>query len=207
MKQLAQDVEASLIARSRKGDVDAFNQLVDHYQHIMYSVVYRIIGNTDIAADVTQDAFFSAFRNIRSYRGNASFRAWLLRIGSNMACDHGRRIQRHPVDSLDYLEESGPGAVTSLHMQETENDPEARLLTREFQEFLQHALHHLPLDQRTAVVLCDIEELSYEEIATVTQTTIGTVRSRISRGRARLRDYLSRYWELLPRSYRLTGSD
>src|SRR5215469_15429181 len=98
MKQSVQGNEESLISRSQCGDIDAFNQLVDHYQSVMYSVVYRIVGNTEIAADITQDAFLSAFRNIRSYRGTASFRAWLLRIGSNMACDHWRRVQRHPID-------------------------------------------------------------------------------------------------------------
>ena len=209
MKQSAQDNEDRLISRSQHGDIDAFNQLVDHYQLMMYSVVYRIVGNADIAADVTQDAFLSAFRNVRSYRGKASFRAWLLRIGSNMAYDHWRRVQRHPVDSLDYLLEEGGeiGIASSVQDQEAEGNPEQHAMTRELQELLQRALQHLPLDQRTAVALCDVEGLSYEEIAIITQTTLGTVRSRISRGRARLRDYLSHYRELLPRDYRLTGSE
>ncbi|HEY7418441.1 MAG TPA: sigma-70 family RNA polymerase sigma factor [Ktedonobacteraceae bacterium] len=209
IKQSVQGNEDSLVSRSQHGDIYAFNQLIDHYQLVMYSVVYRIIGNTEIAADVTQDAFLSAFRNIRSYRGKASFRAWLLRIGSNMACDHWRRVQRHPVDSLDHILEEGEAGIGAslVQDQEAEGNPEQHLMARELQELLQRALQHLPLDQRTAVALCDIEGLSYEEIATITQTTIGTVRSRISRGRARLRDYLSHYRELLPRDYRLTGSE
>lgn len=211
MQQLATDDETKLIARSQRGDVSAFNQLILYYQQSVYRTAYRIVGDPDVAADVTQDAFVAAFRNIRSYRNNASFRAWLLRIGSNMACDYWRRTQRHPVESLDGLaDEDGShsvGFLSTLAATDTESNPEAFSLTKELQELLQSGIQQLPLDQRTAVVLCDIEGLSYEEIAAATQTSLGTVRSRISRGRARLRDYLYRNKELLPRNYRLSSSE
>lgn len=211
MGQIGQDDEAKLIARSQRGDVDAFNQLILTYQQNVYSTVYRIVGDYDTAADVTQDAFISAFRHIQSYRGNSSFRAWLLRIGSNMACDHWRRTRRHPVESLDTdsedEEQYSAGFLNTLVAPGTEGNPEESLLAQELQELLQNGLQQLPLDQRTAVILCDIEGLSYEEVAAATQTTLGTVRSRISRGRARLRDYLYRHRELLPRNYRLSGSN
>jgi RNA polymerase sigma-70 factor (ECF subfamily) len=84
------------------------------------------------------------------------------------------------------------------------DDPEAHLLTQELQDLIQHGIQKLPLDQRVAVVLCDIEGLSYDEVATATQTTLGTVRSRIARGREKLRNYLVQYKELLPRDYRLS---
>jgi RNA polymerase sigma-70 factor (ECF subfamily) len=211
MQQLATDDEIKLIARSQSGDVSAFNQLILCYQQSVYRTAYRIVGDPDVAADVTQDTFVAAFRNIRTYRNNASFRAWLLRIGSNMACDYWRRTQRHPVESLDGLaDEDGSYAVgflSTLAATDTESDPEAYSLTKELQELLQSGIQQLPLDQRTAIVLCDIEGLSYDEIATATQTSLGTVRSRISRGRARLRDYLYRNKELLPRNYRLSSSE
>ena len=211
MSKLARDDEEALIARSQQGDVHAFNQLVLHYQQTLYSTVYRMLGDYDVAADIAQDAFIAAFRNIQSYRGGSSFRAWLLRIGSNMTCDHWRRLQRHPADSLEALTEEdephSPGLLSSLATTGLEGNPEEHLLAQELQALIQQGLEQLPLDQRVAVVLCDIEGFSYEEVAETTQTSLGTVRSRISRGRARLRNYLCQHRELLPRDYRLTNSN
>jgi RNA polymerase sigma-70 factor (ECF subfamily) len=208
MNKLALDGEEELIARSQRGEVAAFNQLVLHYQPIVYGAAYRLLGDPDTAADVTQDAFIAAFRGISSYRGGSSFRAWLLRIASNMACDHWRRVRRHPAESLEYLteEDETPSseALNALADSSAEGNPEEMLLTQELQSAIQQGLEQLPLDQRVAVILCDIEGLSYEEIADSTQTSIGTVRSRISRGRGRLRAYLKQHAELLPRNYRLT---
>ncbi len=208
MNKLARDEEEELIARSQRGEVVAFNQLVLLYQQTVYGAVYRMLGDPDTAADVTQDAFIAAFRGISSYRGGSSFRAWLLRIGSNMACDHWRRAQRHPAESLEFLTEEdethSSEVLNALSDKRAEGNPEEMLLTQELQAIIQKGLEQIPLDQRVAVVLCDIEGLSYEEIADATQTSIGTVRSRISRGRMRLRAYLSQHRELLPRNYRLT---
>jgi RNA polymerase sigma-70 factor (ECF subfamily) len=208
MAKLARDDEDQLIARSQHGDVEAFNLLILRYQQTTYAVVYRMLGNPDVAADVTQDALLAAFRAIGTFRGGSSFRAWLLRIASNMACDHWRKNQRHPASSLDELaDEDEPHTVDEL-MALVESDqasnPEEFLLSQELQELIQRGLQGLPLEQRVAVILCDIEGHSYEEIAVTTQSSIGTVRSRISRGRARLRRYLYQYKELLPRDYRLS---
>ncbi len=208
MNKAVRDDEEQLIAQSQRGDVNAFNQLVLHYQQTLYSVVFRMLGNPDIAADVTQDSFIAAFKGIGSYRGGSSFRAWLLRIGSNMACDYWRRTQRRPAESLEALTEDDelhtPTLLNALATSGLEGNPEDTLLNQELQDLIQQGLEDLPLEQRVAVVLCDIEGLSYEEIATTTQTSIGTVRSRISRGRTRLRLYLQRQRELLPSRYRLT---
>lgn len=205
--RLTHDDEERLIARSQRGEVEAFNQLVLHYQQAVYGVVFRVLGNRDTAEDVTQDAFLAAYKGIRSYRGGTSFRAWLLRVASNMACDQWRRNQRRPAESLDTLieddEPHAPALLSALIMTGVEGNPEAMLLSQELQELLQQGLETLPLEQRVAVVLCDIEGLSYEEIAETTETTPGTVRSRISRGRRRMRDYLNAHRELLPRNYRL----
>lgn len=209
MSERVRDDEAQLIARSQGGDVNAFNQLVLHYQQTTYGVILRMLGDRDIAADVTQDVFIAAFRGIQSFRGGSSFRAWLLRIASNAACDHWRRTQRHPTESLDVHsdeDESHTASVlNSLVATGQEGNPEEYLLNRELQELIQRGLQELPLEQRVAVVLCDVEGLSYEEIATTTQTALGTVRSRIARGRVRLRGYLDKHRELLPRGYRLSS--
>src|SRR5579871_4841122 len=103
MLKQAHDDEEQLIARSQQGDVSAFNELVLHYQQIVYGTAYRVINNTEVAADITQDAFLAAFRSIQSYRGGTSFRAWLLRIVTNLAYDYWRRTQRRPTESLEIL--------------------------------------------------------------------------------------------------------
>jgi RNA polymerase sigma-70 factor, ECF subfamily len=207
MDRLTRDDDEELIVRSQRGDVDAFNQLVLRYQQTMFGVIYRTLGDYDAAADVTQDAFISAFRGIQSYRGRSSFRAWLLRIGSNAACDHWRRVQRRPAESLEALTEDDEAqsvsALAALATEGVEGNPEECVLTQELQELIQQGIQQLPLDQRVAMVLCDIEGLSYEEIAATTQATMGTVRSRISRARAKLRGYLYQHKELLPGNYRL----
>ena len=208
MNKAVRDDEEQLIARSQRGDVHAFNQLVLHYQQTLYSVVFRMLGDPDTAADVTQDAFLAAFKGISSFRGGSSFRAWLLRVGSNMACDYWRRTRRHPAESLEGLtaedETHAPSMLNALATTGVEGNPEDILLNQELQALIQRGLEELPLEQRVAVVLCDVEGLSYEEVAATTQTSLGTVRSRISRGRARLRGYLQEHKELLPRRYRLT---
>ena len=209
MAELVREDEVQLIARSQLGDVDAFNQLVLYYQQSTYGVIFRMLGDRDAAADVTQDVFIAAFRGIQSFRGGSSFRAWLMRIASNAACDYWRRTQRHPTESLDIdADDDDTHAASILNSAVAmgqEVNPEEYLLNRELQELIQRGLQQLPLDQRVAVVLCDIQGLSYEEIAATTQVTMGTVRSRIARGRARLRSYLYKYRELLPRGYRLSN--
>jgi RNA polymerase sigma-70 factor (ECF subfamily) len=209
MDKLARDKEEQLITRSQQGDVDAFNQLVSFYQQLVYNTVFRLLGDYDVASDITQDTFISALRAIRSYRGGNSFRAWLLRIGTNLTHDYWRRLQRRPTSSFDEIEEE-ENRDTFSHLQalasaKLSENPEEYVLTRELQELLQQGLERLTLEQRTALILCDIQGLAYEEVAQITQTTLGTVRSRISRGRSRLRDYLHAHKELLPRDYRLSN--
>lgn len=207
MGESLREDETQFIARSQRGDVSAFNQLVLQYQQTVYNVALRMLGDRDIAADITQDTFIAAFRAIQSFHASSSFRAWLLRIASNQACDYWRRTHRHMHESLDSLtDEDEPHAaavLSTLIATGNEANPEESLLTHELQELIQEGLQTLPLDQRVAVVLCDIQGLSYEEIATTTQAALGTVRSRIARGRTRLRSYLDQHRELLPRSYRL----
>ncbi len=209
MAEILRDDEAQLIIRSQQGDVSAFNQLVLRYQQTVYNVILRMLGDRDTAADVTQDTFIAALRGISSFRPGSSFRAWLLRIASNQACDQWRRTHRHMQESLDSLtdeeEPHATGISSTLIATGDQVNPEESLLTRELQEVIARGLQALPLEQRVAVILCDLQGLSYEEIAVTTHATLGTVRSRIARGRRRLRDYLSENRELLPRSYRLTN--
>jgi RNA polymerase sigma-70 factor (ECF subfamily) len=203
------DLERALIARSQQGDVAAFNALVERYQAIAYALALRMLGDPDTAADVTQDAFFSAYRAIASFHG-ASFRAWLLRIVSNGCFDVFRARGRHPTASLDTLLEGDSGDAASdvgmpAALADSTWDPERVALRAEEARAIETALLRLPPDQRLAVILSDVQGLPYEEIARVMQTPLGTVKSRIARARAQLRTLLARAGELSRRVERPTG--
>jgi len=193
--------EQDLIERAQDGDLRAFNELVRQYQGLVYNVAYRILGDEDAAADATQDAFLSAFRALDSFRGG-SFKAWILRIVTNGCYDQLRRKQRQPSSSLEALL-VGPGAHNAF-VDHTEN-PEAYAMRMDLSRIIQEGLRTLPPEQRVTVILSDIQGLHYKEIAEITGVELGTVKSRLSRGRARLRDYLRAQEELLPRQYRLKG--
>jgi RNA polymerase sigma-70 factor (ECF subfamily) len=193
----------ALIAAARRGDVQAFNQLILTYQGMAYNLAYRILGDGEAAADVTQEAFLKAFQNLRGYRGG-SFRAWLLRIVTNACYDYLRSRQRRPSDSLEALLEESPDH--SLLMREEGESPDDYVLRAELSDVIQAGIATLPPDQRTVLVLSDILGFSYQEIAEIASLNLGTVKSRLSRARERLRTFLLEHEELLPAPYRL-GSE
>jgi len=195
--------EQSLIAAAQEGDLSAFNQLVEQYQKLVYNTAYRVLSDREAAADATQDAFLSAYRAVGRFRGG-SFRAWLMRIVTNACYDQLRAKQRHPTTSLDALLLS-PNAPDSFGKQRTSNGPLGQTLRRELRDAIHAGLQTLPPDQRLAVVLSDIQGFNYQEIAAVMDVPTGTVKSRLSRGRAKLRDFLLSQQELLPNEYRLRG--
>ncbi len=182
--------------RAQRGDLHAFNELVLEYESLVYNVCYRILGQQQAAEDAAQDAFVSAWRNIGSFRGE-TFRPWLLRIAANLCRDELRRRGRRPSSSLDFALESGVPEPPDRDL-----PPEEVTLNAELRTRLQSALDQLPEEQRTAVVLCDVEGLDYTEIAVVMNTSLGTVKSRIARGRLKLRELLKREPELLAGRFR-----
>jgi RNA polymerase sigma-70 factor (ECF subfamily) len=183
-------------SRAQRGDLSAFNELVVEHQALVYNICYRMLGQAQAAEDATQEAFVSAWRNIATFRGE-TFRPWLLRIAANLARDELRRRGRRPSTSLDIALEAGMPDPA-----DNEPSPDESALTSELRGRLQALLLQLPEDQRTAIVLCDVEGLDYTEIATVMQTSLGTVKSRIARARLKMRDLLQREPELLPARYR-----
>ena len=191
--------EQALIDSARKGDARAFNQLVLLYQRMAYNVAYRILSDPDAASDATQDAFLKAFKAMRKFRGG-SFKAWLLRIVTNACYDQLRRKQRRPASSLDDLPVE---ADHSYYMHDPAERPDEFVERQELSDTIQAGISTLPAEQRTVLVLSDVQGLSYKEIAEVTGLSLGTVKSRLSRGRARVRDYLMEQRELLPSQYRL----
>jgi RNA polymerase sigma-70 factor (ECF subfamily) len=182
--------EAAVIARAASGDRTAFAQLMEHYQSACYGLAWRLLGDADHAADATQDAFIHAYKAIGSYRGGV-FRSWLLRITANASYDILRRAQRRPSSPLPDPEE-GAAELPDL----AAVNPVVEAGRSEMYRHLEAALRRLPEDQRTAIVLCDVYGMDYNEVAAMTQSALGTVKSRIHRGRLRLRELLSEHREL-----------
>ena len=179
-----------LVARALEGDLAAFNQLVEAYQDLCHALVARLVPDADQASDAVQEAFFSAYRSLRSYRG-PSFRGWLTRIAVNAAMDLQRARKRRPVSPYPELEDESwqPPAGP-------ETDPETIAGAAERGRALAGALAAIAADQRTAIVLYDVEGYDYAEIATLTGVSLGTVKSRIHRGRLALRGLLADRMEL-----------
>jgi RNA polymerase sigma-70 factor (ECF subfamily) len=185
--------EADVVARATSGDRGAFAQLMEHYQSACYGLAWRLLGNADQAADATQDAFVHAYDAIGRFRGGV-FRSWLLRITANASYDILRRSQRRPTTTLPEPEEGQP----ELPDADAPN-PVAEAVRSELYRHLDAALQRLPHDQRTAVVLCVVYGMDYNEVAAATGSALGTVKSRIHRGRLRLRELLAEHRELFER--------
>ena len=180
-----------LVDRALSGDLDAFNELVGHYQDLLFGLTYRVVRDRDAAADAVQEAFFSAYRNLDRFRGT-TFRAWLSRIAINAATDVLRLRKRRPADPYPEWEDdawqppSGPA-----------DDPELQATHRARARAIATAMESITEDQRRAIVLFDVEGFDYQEIADITAVSLGTVKSRIHRGRLALRDLLADQMELL----------
>lgn len=176
--------DADWVPRAQAGDLHAFNQLVITYRERVYSHCYYMLRNPDNAADVTQDSFVKAWRSIGSLRGQ--FRPWMLSIATN-ACRDFLRAQK-PADTLtpDDLADAHPDPPS------TALGPEAEAELSELQTEVRDALDQLPVEQREVILMCDLQELDYTEAAQALGISIGTVKSRIFRGREKLRQMLTR---------------
>jgi RNA polymerase sigma-70 factor (ECF subfamily) len=175
-----------LIHAAQQGDLPSFNALVTRHERAVYGLCVRMLGDVDAAEDATQDTFLKAWSSLDSFRGGL-VRPWLLRIATNRCYDILRARARRPAGSL----ESAPyESEPTWTMRMPDEHPEAFAARAELSSHLERALQSLPADQRLAVILADIHGHPYEEIAAITGVAIGTVKSRISRARARLRDLL-----------------
>ncbi|MBO0856895.1 MAG: sigma-70 family RNA polymerase sigma factor [Chloracidobacterium sp.] len=194
-------VESTLIARLRVGEMEAFDQLVEEFQSLVYALTLRILNNAEDARDATQETFLKVYRHFGKFRGDASLKTWICRIGINQARSADRwlrRRRRNDTTSIDAP--CGPshtanGGVNGYdqrspidYLQSRYATPEDETLSHERSRQLERGLRQLKKDFRIAVILRDIEGLSYEEIAWVTEVSVGTVKSRIARGREMLRE-------------------
>jgi RNA polymerase sigma-70 factor (ECF subfamily) len=190
--------EAEAIAAAQRGDLAAFNRLVTAYQGLAYSVAYRTLQNPDSAADAVQDSFVKAYKAIAAFQGG-SFKSWIIRIVANTCYDLLRTRQHRMTDSLEDLPVDEDQAV---QLEDPAESPAAFAERMELSALIEQSIAALPADLRLVLTLCDVHGYSYEEIAEMTQTPMGTVKSRISRARARIRDLLLRQPELLPAAFR-----
>ncbi len=184
------DSDETLIARTLEGELTAFEQLVERHRAVVHRVAARIAGRED-AADVSQDAFLRAFHRLDRFRGTAPFRSWLLQITHNAAVDSLARRQRHRVEA-PHEDDASPD-------RDPRRQPVSELERRERQQRLEFKLRLLRSDYRSLLVLRDLEELPYEEIAQVLDLPLGTVKGRLHRARAELINLLRNNtydWEL-----------
>ena len=183
--------EKALVDGLRAAREDAYEELILRYQQPVYNTVYRMLNDPNDANDVVQDVFFKVFRRIHAFRGESSLKTWIYRIAVNEACNRRRYFQRHIRQELALDAGSTEGWNPEDTLASEGRSPFDEVLGREQHELLQYALSRINPVYRAAVILRDIEELSYEEIADVLQIALGTVKSRILRGREALRaEYL-----------------
>lgn len=181
------EMEQMLILRCKNGDINAFEILVSEYDKKIYNIAYGLVGNAEDAKDITQDAFLKAFKNIKNFRGDSSFSTWIHRIAINAGKDFIRKSKK----SLS-LEE----IKSDRDIKDESAGPQDYIERKEKSLEINEALIQLKEEHRNVILLKDVQGFSYQEIADILEINIGTVKSRISRGRYLLRDLLKKNKEL-----------
>lgn len=179
--------DAECVKRVQRGDIDSFEVLVRRYEKAIFNLAYRLLGNYDEAAEVAQDVFLSAFKSIHQFRGEANFSTWLYRIGLNHASTRRKSLtntQRRqlPLDGTEVIADS---AV----------DPAKNVEDKEIQQRVQHALNSLDAEDARIILLRDLQDIPYEEVAAMLDIPIGTVKSRLHRARRALKTSLAPYFQ------------
>ncbi|RPJ08106.1 MAG: sigma-70 family RNA polymerase sigma factor [Deltaproteobacteria bacterium] len=182
---MSQD-EADLISRCQQGDQDALKEIFERYQAKVYRIAYGVVRHREDALDIVQEVFIKLYRSIRDFKGKSNFYTYLYRMAMNAAIDHTRKREKVPPISLDEEDAFQPA-------EDAEKGADRMLLKKELEETLKAAMEKLPLDQKTAILLREVEGLSYQEIAEVTECSIGTVMSRLHYARKKLQELLKDY--------------
>ena len=182
------DAELELVKRSQEGDHQAFRALVERYEARIYTLACRFIGDRELARDAAQEAFLKAYQALSQFRGKSTFYTWLYRVSLNVCLDIARKESRGvEMDSLDTM--TGSRDIVPEYLFDSEA-PGGEVEREELSRIIQGVLNTLSPDHRTVVVLKDIEGLSQKEISETMGCSVGTVKSRLSRARAEMRDVL-----------------
>lgn len=195
-------LEEGLIKRCQDGEIEAFEKLISSYQKKVYNIAYRYVGNREEAEDLAQEAFIKVFRSIKSFRGEAAFSTWLYHIVSNVCRDALRKNSRRMEDSLDCAVTTEKGEL-QREVADWSMSPEPIYENQELGEFIQALINQLTPEYKTVIIMREIQEMSYEEIAEELNCSLGTVKSRLSRARKALRDKIEGSWELTDINCRL----
>jgi len=193
---------SEIVARAKQGDPEAFDLLVERFAPQVYAVSFRILGSREEAEDCVQEAFLRAFKALGKFRGEAAFSTWLYRVAVNVANDAARRNKNRPLSASE-LASANPGddAPDLDRFADDSSDstmnPELHVVGAERKEIILRAVRSLPEHQRNVIILYDVQGLSYDEIAQVLRTRVGTVKSRLNRARLALKDRLMAHMELL----------
>lgn len=185
---MTREQEAAIVRKVLGGDANAFETLVLEYENNVYNIALRMTGNSEDAADMTQEAFIKAYNSLQSFRGDSKFSVWLYRIVSNVCLDFLRSKNRRPTVSLSV--EDDDGEDTQLDVADESQSPELLLDRKLTRESVRRGLDSLPPDYRQILLLREIQGLSYDEIAQALGLEVGTVKSRIFRARKRLCNFL-----------------
>jgi RNA polymerase sigma-70 factor (ECF subfamily) len=192
---------AELVTRAKGGDSLAFDRLVELHAPAVYNLAVRVTHSREEAEDCVQEAFVRAFAGLRNFRGEAAFSTWLYRVALNVAREAAKKRARRPLPATDLMSEDSddPPDLGRMDLPEgnDRDDPESAVVADEKRAVVLRALRSLPEHYREVVILYDLQGLSYEEIATVLSTRIGTVKSRLNRGRLALKEALTEHLELL----------
>ena len=179
-----------LLKKAQKGDPEAFNRLMETHERQIYALSLRMMGNSEDAKDCMQEAMIRIYRSIASFKGESAFSTWIYRITTNTCLDELRRRKNRAGTSLDSLLDDGWSPA------DPSEAPEESVLRHERQNALKNAIVSLPADMRAVIVMRDVEGHSYEEIADILDVNIGTIKSRISRGREKLKSIILQQREL-----------
>lgn len=178
--------EAELISRCQKGDQDAFKEIFDQYHKKVYRIAYGVVRRREDALDIVQEVFIKLFHSIRNFKGKSHFYTYLYRIAMNASIDQARKMGKFPSSTLD--EEGGIQLSDGV-----EKRPDQVLLHKELEGRVNAAMESLPTDQRMALILREVEGLSYQEMAEAMGCSIGTVMSRLHYGRKKIQELLKDY--------------
>lgn len=182
-----------LVQRIQAGEVERFDDLVNKYRERIWSVVYHLTSNREDAADLTQDVFIKAFKSINRFQGQSAFFTWLYRIAVNTTLNHLQKARLRRFFSLEQIRDEEPVAELAAQLVDPAAGADRRACLGELQQKLNEAMQKLSIKHRTVVTLFEIDGLSHEEIAEITGTSIGTVRSRLHYAKELLKSDLSEY--------------
>jgi RNA polymerase sigma-70 factor (ECF subfamily) len=183
--------DARLVARAKEGDVASFERLFRKYERRIYNLIYRMVGDRENAADLTQDTFVRAFDSLDSVKTGDYFLPWLWRVATNICRDFARRRKRRPTLSLDTKIEDEEGGRMDRQIQDSSTDPALLAEREDLAERMQQAIWLLDEDRRIVVLLHHIEGVDVQEIAQILGIPVGTVKSRLARGRSDLKELLA----------------